>query len=123
LQPVYVDLLHLKHRLHDPRRFLRILIAQQLAEYGGNDLPGEAELVLEPAALVDSAARRELVPQFVDLLLVLAAHEQGDGGSKLVLRAAVQRVEVLSLELKSRGHDRAFRPWSRRAIPRDPSDL
>ncbi len=35
----YIDLLHLKHRLHHTVRFYRITIIQQLDQNGGHDLP------------------------------------------------------------------------------------
>src|SRR5262245_39393072 len=59
-----VDLLHLQHRLHDPVGLLAVGIARHLGHEGGDDLPGEAILVLEPAALlsVRVAALAELLP-------------------------------------------------------------
>ena len=54
--------------------FARVGIADQLPQHAGHDLPGDAELVLEPAALLGLrvAAGAELVPVVVDLLLRLA---------------------------------------------------
>ena len=67
----------------------------QLEERVRDDLPGQAVLVLEPAALACAVRRPgELVPVVVDLLLVLAADVEGDGLGELELRAAVERDEL-----------------------------
>ena len=52
LQRVDVQLLHLQHRLHGPPRLLRVGVAHVLAELPRDDLPRDAEPVLEPAALL-----------------------------------------------------------------------
>src|SRR3712207_6913887 len=44
-----------------------------------HDLPGDAVAVLEPAALLDRPARRQGVPQPVDLGLVVALDHERDG--------------------------------------------
>src|SRR5207237_775640 len=90
LQTFDVQLLHLHHGLHDPVRLLRILVSQQLAQHGGNDLPRQPELVLEPAALVFRSTGGQLLPQLVHFLLRLAVYEQGYRRRELELRAAVQ---------------------------------
>src|SRR3989442_15124389 len=46
-----VDLTHLKHGLHGPARLRRVRIMEQLEHGDGDDLPGQAEFVFEPAAL------------------------------------------------------------------------
>src|SRR2546430_7199356 len=51
-------------------------------------------------------------------LLRLAVHEQGYRRRELELPAAVQGVEVLTLELAGAGHDRPLRPGSRVAVAR-----
>ena len=56
-----------------------------------HDLPGDAELVGEPAALDMLAALRKLLPQRVDFSLVVAIDHKRQRGRELVLRAAVQR--------------------------------
>src|SRR5712691_1056573 len=60
LQCCNVDLGHLHHRLHDALRLHGILVLQQLDHDARNDLPGQTELVLEPAALPRRAALGEL---------------------------------------------------------------
>ncbi len=42
---------HLQHRLHGALGALRVGVAEQLAQPVGDDLPAQAEPVLEPAAL------------------------------------------------------------------------
>src|SRR6202040_1333827 len=64
LQGIAVDLGHLQHGLHGAFGPLRILVAQQLAKNRGDDLPGEAELVLQPAAAIRAAAGRQFFPKF-----------------------------------------------------------
>ena len=57
----------------------------------GNDLPGEAEPVLQPAALAFLAASGdEGVPVLVDFLLVTALHEEGDGFGESEFRPAIE---------------------------------
>jgi hypothetical protein len=52
----------------------RVLGPQEFRQYSGNHLPGKAELVLEPAALLrfGIAAGTQLLPVVVDLILSLA---------------------------------------------------
>src|SRR5207253_2106506 len=114
---------HLRHGLHDPVRLLRILASQQLAQHGGNDLPRQPELVLEPAALVFRSTGGQLLPQLVHFLLRLAVYEQGYRRRELELRAAVQGVKVLTLELEGAAHDRPLRPRPRLAVARHPHDF
>jgi hypothetical protein len=45
-----VELVHAQDRRHDPARPSSILVLHHLAHNGWHDLPGKAELVLEPAA-------------------------------------------------------------------------
>src|SRR2546430_8859674 len=73
--------------------------------------------------LVFSAACRQLVPQLVYFLLRVTVHEQRDRRRELELRAAVQGVEVLSLELECRPHDRPLLARPCLPIPRDAHDL
>ena len=73
-------------------------------------MPRHAEPVLEPAALDFLAAGRELVPEVVDLFLVLAVHHERDRLRELEHRTAVQRRELLSVELERHRHDRSRGP-------------
>src|SRR5262252_9409398 len=50
-QRLDVDLLHLHHCGHDPVESRRVFVLDELEEDAWHDLPGQAELVLEPAAL------------------------------------------------------------------------
>src|SRR5687768_2929968 len=86
-----VELRHLHHGLHDPLRSLRVLVLQHVDENGRYDLPRQAKLVLEPAALTRrSAISRELLPIGFDLVLRLAVDDQGHGLVELERGAAVQ---------------------------------
>ena len=70
----------------------------------GNDLPGDAELVFEPAALTLLASSGdELRPVVVDFLLVVAAYDEGDGFGKVEHRAAVECDELLAVEFEGDG--------------------
>jgi len=79
----------------------------------GNDLPGEAELILEPAALDLGATDGELRPVVVDLLLVVTAHDEGDGFGELECWATVECGELLAVEFEGDGEDGALRPPGR----------
>src|SRR5207237_4413339 len=50
LESVDLDLPHVQHRLHHALGLLPVRIAEQLGQCGRDDLPRDAELVLEPAA-------------------------------------------------------------------------
>src|SRR5690242_18383241 len=93
-----VELVHLEHRLHHSPRFRGVLAVKKITQHGRNDLPGYAELVLEPATALLLAVCGELLPQVVDLRLRLAVHEKGDRGRELEMRTAVQRHELLTLD-------------------------
>src|SRR2546428_11608917 len=122
LQLVDLHLVHLQHGFHHAIRLLRVLVLQELAQDGGHDLPGEAELVLEPAAPVGLSALGKLAPEVVDLLLRLAVHHERDREGEFKLGAAVQRHEVLSIELEGDGHHRSLRARPGLAISRDTDD-
>src|SRR5207253_9115318 len=96
LQSRDVDLLHREHGLHDALALLRILVHKQLAEDRREDLPGEAELVLEPSALDLLAARGKLLPVVIHFVLILAVDEERYRLGELELRAAVQGHELLA---------------------------
>src|SRR5512146_1748433 len=86
-----VELLHLHHRLHHASRALGIGILDELEQRRRDDLPGQAEPVLEPPALTFlSAAGRELPPQLVHLLLRLAVDHERDRLGELEVWPAVQ---------------------------------
>src|SRR2546422_8170032 len=119
LQAFNVDPLHLHHRLHDALRYCGIWIAQELRQRGRNDLPRQAELVLEPAAHLLLSAGGELLPLLVDLFLGLAIHDERYGLRELELRPAVQGDKFLPVQLEHRGHDRSLRPGPRVSVADD----
>src|SRR6185436_272774 len=94
------------------------------AELLGNDLPGETELVFEPAALaLLSTVRGQLRPEVVDLLLCLTVDEERDGFRELELGPGVQRHELLALELERAGHQRSGFSGTSLGVPARAEDL
>src|SRR4051812_29746286 len=103
-----VELHHLHHRCEDALAARFVRARRQLEEATRHDLPGDAELVLEPTALaLLAAAREQALPVVVDLRLVLAVDDEGDGFVELKMRTAVERGELLAVELERDGHDGA----------------
>ena len=96
-----VELLHAHDRPHDAIGALSVA-AQKLWQDTRNDLPGDAEFVGEPAALDVLAALRKLLPQGVDLSLVVAIDHERERRREFVMRAAVQRQETLAIDLEDR---------------------
>src|SRR5713226_5095792 len=123
LEAFDVDLLHLHHRLHDALRDCGIGIAQELRQSGRNDLPRQAELVLDPAAHLLLSAGGELLPQLVELFLGLAIHDERYGLREPELRPAVQGDEFLPVQLENRGHDRTLRSRAGLAVTNDAPGL
>src|SRR5205085_3227053 len=82
----------------------------------------EAEAVLEPAARTLFAAFRELAPVGVDLVLRLARDLKRERLAERELGSAVQREELLSVELEADGHHGALGPRSGAAVARDLGD-
>src|SRR6266699_500017 len=123
LQCCNVDLGHLHHRMHDALRLHGILVLQQFDHHARNDLPGQTELVLEPAALPRRAARGELRPQVVHFFLRVAVHDQGNGFGEFEFRTAVERGELLAFDLEAADQDRSGGPGSRLAVSRHAQDL
>src|SRR5690606_22414348 len=64
-----VELAHLQHGLHGGLRLLLVFRLQQVAQDARDDLPREANLVLEPATWAGFALLGKLCPEFIDLLL------------------------------------------------------
>jgi hypothetical protein len=123
LQTAYVELDHLQHGLHDPVRFLGILVLQHPAQCRRNDLPNQAIFVLEPTAAMGFSAFDEILLQFVDLLLRVTAYEERYGRAEVKWGDAVQCDEFLAVELERRGHDSSFRSRTRVAETRDADNL
>src|SRR5688572_5279452 len=97
-----VQLLLLHHLGKCALRFRRLVVADELRDGVGHDLPGQAVLVLQPAADLRGgiAASAQLLPVVVDFFLVLAAHLQRDRLVELEDRAAVQGRERPPVELE-----------------------
>lgn len=97
LQFCDVNLLHLHHGGHG------LGVLDELRQVDGDDLPGEAEAVLEPAALYRRAAFDELVVVVIDIGLRVAADDEGEGLVEGVVRAAVDGRHGESVESESDG--------------------
>src|SRR5437763_6409165 len=104
LQLCDVELLHLHHRFADALGFRAVRVLKQLAEHGRDDLPRHAVFVLQPSALHLLSAGGKLLPQLVDLLLGLAIDDERYRFVELELRSAVEREELLPVELEGDGH-------------------
>src|SRR6266487_1264116 len=108
-----VDLLHLKHRLHDSFDLDCIFVMQHLDQRRGNNLPGQSELVFEPTALrFLSAISAEFLPEIIDFFLRVAVHDKRNRFIKFEHWAAVERCEFLAFELELDSHDRSRRSSS-----------
>src|SRR6266508_7047817 len=96
---------------------------QEPSEDGGNDLPGHAELVCEPAAWPFLPSFGEPLPQLVDLRLGLTIHEKRYALREPERRAAVERHEFLSGEPECRRHERSLGAGPRVPVTRGVQDL
>jgi hypothetical protein len=106
-----VDLHHAHHRLLGACGACRIGIAKVSHQGARNDLPGKAELVLQPTAMLRRTAFEQPVPIVVDLRLIGTAQEKRHRLVELEMRAAVQPHEMLPLEFEARGEGLAIRAF------------
>ena len=104
-----VELLHLHHGLKGSLGFFGIGVVEQLRQDLGDNLPGEAKLILQPAALLRLriAALGQPLPLVIHFLLSRALNLKRDGLVELENRSTIERGEGLSVQLK--GH-RQHRP-------------
>src|SRR6266403_969347 len=123
LQTFDVNLGHLQHGFENPVRFYRVFVMHQFKQHPGDDLPRYAKFVLQPCALHFSSARGELVPQLIHFCLRLAVYKERYGRRKSVVRATVQRHELLPFELESHRHHGSFRSRSRFSVAGDVQDF
>jgi hypothetical protein len=95
LQTFDIELLHLQHGLKGSLGFCGVRIIKQLSQDLGHNLPGEAKLILQPAALLRLriAALGQPLPVVVYLLLRRALDLERDGLVELENLAAVERSE------------------------------
>ena len=91
------QLFHPQHSLHGPGGFLRIGVAQQARQILRHNLPRQAILVFEPAALRFRTTLDKSVPVEINLFLILATHGERNGLGELVTRPPVQGDERLAL--------------------------
>src|SRR5262245_37408272 len=110
LQGRNVDLLHLQHGFHDTSCLLGILVRQQLRQHVGNDLPGQAELVLQPPARRFLSALGKFAPEIVDLFLRLTVDLERYRLVELEMRTAIKSEEFLPFDFELHGHDRSRFP-------------
>jgi hypothetical protein len=109
LQAFDIEFLHLQHGLKGPLGFCGVRIGEQLRQDLGYNLPGEAKLILQPAALLRLriAALGQPLPVVIHFLLSRALNLKRDGLVELENRSTIERGEGLSVQLK--GH-RQHRP-------------
>src|SRR5262249_22913267 len=84
-----------------------IFVLQHLGQRSRDDLPREAELVLEPTVGSLFTVLCELAPEVVDLLLGFAVDLERHRLVKLEMRAAVESQEFLPFDFELHGHDRS----------------
>jgi hypothetical protein len=101
---------------------VRDRVAQQLAERRGHDLPRHAVAILQPAALSLLASLAEAAPVVVDLGLIGTGDVERDRLAEREQRAAVDRGELLAVELELDGHHGARRPGRVLAVVGDVRD-
>src|SRR5260370_41730679 len=77
LQGGDVELAHLQQRFHHLCRAPRFRVAHHLAQRGGDDLPRDAEPILEPAARSFLATGAEPRPDLIELILRLPGRDVG----------------------------------------------
>src|SRR5271166_24334 len=77
LQHGDVNLDHLHHRVRCPLRLGSIGIGHHLAESSRNNLPGETETILQPAASLGGTALNECAPITIELGLIVTVHDEG----------------------------------------------
>ncbi len=119
-----VEFFHFEQGLHDAIGFLRIGIAHEFTQSGGNDLPKETEFVLEPTALTFLAAPRgELGPVVVNFVLRVAGDNEGNRFGEFEVRAGVQSCEFLAVQRKDDGQHAAFGTWAGFSAARNLSDF
>src|SRR5580704_10758827 len=109
LQAFDIEFLQLQHGLKGPLGFCGVRIGEQLRQDLGYNLPGEAKLILQPAALLRLriAALGQPLPVVIHFLLGRALNLKRDGLVELENGSTVERGEGLSVQLK--GH-RQHRP-------------
>src|SRR6266478_169471 len=123
LQAFDVNLPHLQHGFENPLRFYRVFVLHQFEQRLGDDLPRYAKFILQPCALIFSSARGELLPQLIHFCLRLAIYKERYSRRKSVVRATVQRHELLPFELESHRHHGSFRSRSRFSVAGDVQDF
>jgi hypothetical protein len=122
LQRVDVELLHPHDRLQDSLRPRGIGIAQHLGQDSWDDLPRHPVLIIQPAAWSGFTARGRLLPHPVQFLLRLAVHGERHGLGERALRPAVERGELLPVQLEPHGQHAALGPRSALAVASDLAD-
>src|SRR5215510_6544134 len=95
-----IELLHLQKRVGDALGFFGVRIRHHFSERGGDDLPGNAEFILQPAAGLFAAFLGQSVPEVVDLFLGVAINLEGHGLAELELWPAIERHERLPVDFE-----------------------
>src|SRR5437660_789400 len=94
-----VELAHLQQRFHDFRGVPGFRVRHHGSERGRDDLPGDAEAILQPAAgSLFAAIGGEARPDFIELFLCLARCYKRERLRELKGRSAIEGRVVLSVE-------------------------
>src|SRR5438105_5956724 len=104
-----VQLHQLQQRIRHPLRPGTVLVAYQLVQDGGNDLPAEPEPVDEPAAGLRLAASLEQgIPVAIELRLIVAEHDHRDRVVEVMVWPCGHGLEALAQQREV--HD-LHGPW------------
>src|SRR5690606_490611 len=119
LQRCHVELHHLQHSFHHRMNLLWFIVVDQVHETPRDDLPGDAELIGDPAALRRGrAGTDQLVPVLVDLFLALAVDKERETLGECEVRATVVPHEGLTTDDEFGGSN-----WAVLASAGDAPDL
>src|SRR5437867_5973603 len=101
LQNLDVELLHFEKSIH--HSLVSGVVFHPFTHDCGDDLPGEAVFVLEPAARPLLSTFGKLLPEIVDLFLGVAVQHERDRLAEFEDGTAVQGHELLAIELERYG--------------------
>src|ERR1700694_268930 len=112
LQRSDVELAHLQQRFHHFCRVPGFGVTHHLPQRRGDNLPGNAEPIFEPAARSFlSAALSQPLPNLIELVLRLTGGDEGERFGERKRRAAIEGRVLLSVEFETGVQQAPF--WER----------